>query len=226
MSADLRNPAPLWVPAHRSEYVVLWHGCTQAARENIEAHGIDLAHCAVATDFGRGFYTTTLERQARDWAWKQATNTQKRNRGAAGTSPVLLRFRVRRYTRAPRTGPLDDGLDALAALQFVRGDYDADDYWSLVQHCRQSRPADPASGAPEVAHDHRRPPTGWYQLVCGPVAAFWEQRITMSGADQFSFHEGGTYLLDALVARGKGSGPDGRGDPGSYQWFDVTEEAR
>lgn len=218
MSTVLLNPAPLWVPAQGSDYVVLWHGCTQSARENIEAHGIDLSKCAVSTDFGRGFYTTTLERQARDWAWRQATNAQKRLGNAS--SPVVLRFRVRRYTRTPRTGPLDDGLDALSSLHFVRGDYDAEDYWSFVQHCRRSRAGDPA-GTPEVVNDHRRAPTGWYQLVCGPVAAFWEQRVSMLGADQFSFHEGGTRLLDALVAHGKGQGDDGHGDPGSYQWFEV-----
>lgn len=92
---------------------------------------------------------------------------------------------------------LDDGLDKLLSLHFVRDDYDNDDFWSLVQHCRGSVPADPSRGIAEVVRDHRRPPTGWYQLVSGPVSAFWTQRAAMAGADPFSFHEGGIDLLNA-----------------------------
>jgi hypothetical protein len=44
----------------------------------------------------------------------------------------------------------------------------------------------------------------------------------MAGSDQFSFHEGGTYLLDALIAEGKGKGSDGTGDPNFYAWSVVT----
>ena len=211
MTTPLLEPAPDWTP-ERSEYVILWHGCTLLAKDAIEANGIDLTRCAVNTDFGRGFYITTLEQQARFWAWEQARKSRRRHR--AGTNPpVVLRFRVRRYTRIFRLSPLDDGLDQLASLHLVRGDYDADDFWSLVQHCRQSTRA--------RVNDHRRPPTGWYQLVTGPVSAFWKQRVLMAGSDQFSFHEGGTYLLDALIAAGKGKGPDGTGDPDYYQWFTV-----
>ena len=63
-SVPLLHAAPPWKP-DLSEYVILWHGCTVVAKNHIEAHGIDLARCAVDTDFGRGFYTTTLQRQAR-----------------------------------------------------------------------------------------------------------------------------------------------------------------
>jgi len=65
MATPLLEPAPDWT-SERNEYVVLWHGCTMLAKDAIEANGIDLARCAVNTDFGRGFYTTTLERQARE----------------------------------------------------------------------------------------------------------------------------------------------------------------
>lgn len=44
----------------------------------------------------------------------------------------------------------------------------------------------------------------------------------MAGTDQYSFHEGGTYLLDALIRAGKGKGSDGRGDPDSYRWDEVA----
>ena len=221
MPSPLLFPAPEWGPP-LSEHVVLWHGCTLNAKDDIEASGIDLARCAVNTDFGRGFYTTTLERQARLWAWKQFALLEKRYPGAPGNSPVVLRLRVRRYTRTHRRGPIDDGLDGLNSLQFVRGDYDAEEYWSFVQHCRQSVPAEPLLGITEVVIDHGRAPNGWYQLVCGPVSASWEQKAAMAGADQYSFHEGGTSLLDALIGAGQGGGPDGAGDPDYYQWFDVT----
>lgn len=219
MSLPLLYPAPAWEPP-LSEHLVLWHGCTRGAKDSIEAHGIDLSKCAVNTDFGRGFYTTTLERQARLWAWRQAALGEQRRPGAPGNSPVVLRFRVRRYTRVPRTGPLDDGLDQLAAVAFVRGDNDAEDFWALVQHCRRSAGA--GAGTSATVNDHQRPPTGWYQLASGPVAAFWEQRVVMAGADQFSFHEGGTELLAALIDAGKGRGPDGAGDPDYYCWFNVS----
>jgi hypothetical protein len=209
----LLQAAPPWQP-DRSDYLILWHGCTSLAKNNIEAHGIDLSHCAVDTDFGRGFYTTTLERQARLWAWDQFYRWRANHPRATGDQPVVLRFRVRRYSVSPRTSALDDGLDKLLSLSFVRGDHDSDDYWSLVQYCRQSTPS--------VVNDHRRPRGGWYQMVCGPVAAFWRQRVAMAGADQFSFHEGGTYLLQALIDAGKGKGRGKQGDPKYYRWDVVT----
>jgi hypothetical protein len=78
----------------------------------------------------------------------------------------------------------------------VSGDYDNEDFWSLVQHCRQSKPKAP--------NDHKRPPTGWYDLVMGPVAAFWDQRVAMVEADQVSFHtKAGIDILDDLIWSGK-----------------------
>lgn len=213
--------APAWMP-DLSEYLVLWHGCTALDKVGIEKHGIDLSKCAVDTDFGRGFYTTTLERQARLWAWNRFYRWQADNPSGSANPPVVLRFCIRRYSITPQTSALDDGLDQLHSLAFVRGDYDNDDYWSLVQHCRQSTPGDPANGIADVVHDHRRSPDGWYQMVSGPIAAFWEQRAAMSGSDQFSFHEGGTYLLDALIRAGKGKGRGKQGDQKYYRWFPVT----
>jgi Protein of unknown function (DUF3990) len=204
--------APNWT-APLSDYVILWHGCTVVNKNDIEKAGIKLQSCAVDTDFGRGFYTTTLERQARYWAWDRFYDWQARNPKKTGNQPVVLRFRVRRYSVKPRRSALEDGLDKLLSLQFVRGDYHNEDYWSLVQHCRTSTKA--------VVHDHNRPPNGWYQMVAGPVAAFWKQRVAMDDADQVSFHKGGIYLLQALLDEGKGKGPAGRGDPDYYQWSVV-----
>lgn len=209
--APILNPAPTWQPP-RSEYVILWHGCTAFDKNSIEKTGIDPTHGNVATDFGRGFYTTTLERQSRQWAWDRFYAWQKRNPGMTGNQPVVLRFRVRRYTRVKRKTALDDGLDKLATLAFVLADYGYEDYWSLVQHCRQSTPA--------VVNDHKRPLTGWYDLVSGPVAAFWRQRVAMDDADQFSFHtKHAAALLTALVKAGLKAGP--AGDLGYYSWNPV-----
>jgi hypothetical protein len=112
---------------------------------------------------------------------------------------------------------LDDGLDKLLSLHFVLGDYANEDYWSLVQHCRRSVPADPVGGRAAVIHDHRRIPGGWYDFVSGPVAAFWGQRAAMNNADQVSFHtRAGVALLNALIKSGRA------GNRNDYRWIPVT----
>jgi hypothetical protein len=55
-----------------------------------------------------------------------------------------------------------------------------------VQHCRQSVPA--SSGVAGSVRDHCVAKSGWFDIVTGPVAAFWEQRVLMKDADQISFH--------------------------------------
>jgi len=211
------DPAPPWEP-ERSDYVILWHGCTVYDKNSIEGNGIDLNRCKINTDFGRGFYTTTLERQARQWAWIRFYEWQAdpANAGKTGNQPVVLRFRVRRYGVLTLTD-LDNGLDHLLSLHFVRGDYHNEDYWSLVQHCRQSVPADPANGIAEIIHDHKRMPAGWYDIVSGPVAAFWEQRVAMDDADQVSFHMPAAIdLLNKLIESGK------NGNRNDYRWEPVV----
>ena len=111
------------------------------------------------TDFGPGFYTTTLLRQAHTWAAEIAASK-------VGTKPAVIEITVRR-----------EDLAQLETLAFARGDFHADDYWSLVHHCRKG------------AMDHGRVlPKTYYDLVYGPVAAFWNQRMTIADADQVSFH--------------------------------------
>jgi hypothetical protein len=207
------NPAPPWEPP-RSDVVVLWHGCTASDKDAIEKRGIDLNHCATDTDFGRGFYTTTLERQARQWAWNRFYRWQKDNPKIKGTYPVVLRFRVRRYSKSNISSDLDRGLADLESLAFVIGDYNNDDFWSLVQHCRRSTSTN--------IHDHKQARSGWYELVSGPVAAFWDQRVAMDDADQFSFHtERSIGILNALINQGKGKGTNSTGDPDYYEWRRV-----
>jgi|SRR5947208_3078367 len=205
------NPAPAWMP-DRSDFVILWHGCTANDKNNIQK-GIDLDSCNPSADFGRGFYTTTVKRQARQWAWHRHYDWMLKNPQGTGNPPVILQFRVRRYsTRGSKKQPLKRGLDELKSLSFVIGDYHNEDYWSLVQHCRQSNA--------QTICDHKRPKDGWYDLVSGPVAAFWDQRVAMDDADQFSFHtDAGVEILDAVVERGLQKGTSG--DPDYYTWFPV-----
>lgn len=151
-----------WQPP-RSDVLPLWHGCMDSDRINITNNGIDLSFCRPNVDFGRGFYTTTLRRQAEQWAWQRHFEQQQTS------PPVVLEFLVSRRRLA-----------RLLSLFFVNGDYDSCDYWSLVQHCRQS--------TPQLVRHHRGPQNGWYDVVSGPVAAMWRQRVAMAGADQVSFH--------------------------------------
>jgi hypothetical protein len=81
------------------------------------------------------------------------------------TAPAVIELTISRVSLA-----------ALDALVFVRGDFDAEDFWSLVHHCRKG------------ALDHGRSSSGYYDVVYGPVAAFWNQRMIVADADQISFH--------------------------------------
>lgn len=150
--------------------LVLYHGTLDIYSASIRAK-VDVRKGKKGTDFGRGFYTTTLNRQARAWAWQLCLDyNAKRLPGSPAASPEVIVFRVDRNDLA--------GLDV---LMFVRGDFHASDFWSLVHHCRSKKPG------------HRRKATAtnrsrWYDVVAGPVAAIWRTRLTISGADQFSFH--------------------------------------
>jgi hypothetical protein len=154
---------------------------------NIQNHGIDLTRCRVDTDFGRGFYTTTVEYQARQWAWNRYYDPAVKR--LPMNQPVVLTFRVDRHRLAK-----------LSFISFVLADPYKDDYWSLVQHCRQSTPGS--------INDHRGPEhepdgTHWYDVACGPVAAFWRQKFAMQDADQFSFHTTRAVgLLNRLIKSG------------------------
>jgi len=196
---SILDPAPFWRPK-RSEFIFLWHGCTLLEREEIEQRGIDLLKCAPNTDFGRGFYTTTLEHQAQQWAWRKFYRWQSTGNKGSVNKPVVLRFELRRFSHEEQVG-----LDRLTSLHFVLGDRSNDDYWSFVQHCRRSTPRD--------IRDHKCGPSGWYDMVSGPTAAFWQQRVAMTGADQVSFHsEKAIDLLNAALSKSSGS---------SYRWFSV-----
>jgi hypothetical protein len=148
------TPAPPWTNAP----LALYHGTLERYLPSL-LQGIDLRHTRPRSDFGPGFYTTTSERQAREWAHELA-------RRSSGATPAIVQFTASR-----------DALAALTSLWFARGDRNADDYWSLVYQCRQG-----------IRNHGAGTADGWYDLVVGPVALNWSRRQIRAGSDQVSFH--------------------------------------
>jgi hypothetical protein len=158
------------------EHILLWHGCLGRDAISIAQNGVDPTKGRADTDFGGGFYLCSRRRQAEYWAWERHRSLTLSQQTQFGSNPIVLRFRVRRADLA-----------ALEALHFfVLDDHDNEDFWSLVHHCRGS--------APPLINNHKHTNSqtpdrrNWYDLVVGPVAAFWRQRVALSGDDQISFH--------------------------------------
>jgi len=158
------SPAPFDTPpAWSNGPLVLYHGTLTIYTASIQA-GVNPSKGRAGTDFGQGFYTTTVERQAKSWAWLTAAASTVG--GTAGAKGAVVRLEVDR-----------DALAQLDSIAFIRGGYDAEDFWSLVFHCRSGAPGHLRSSA-----------ASYYDVAYGPVAAFWMQRNAMNGADQISFH--------------------------------------
>ena len=147
-------PPPVWT----NQRLTLYHGTLDIYVKSI-LKGVNVNRGKLNTDFGRGFYTTTLLRQAESWA-------RQLSQQHSGTKPAVIGFDVDR-----------DHLAARESLWFVRGSFNADDFWSLVFHCRKGR-----------KKHARKTNQGWYDVVIGPVAAFWRQRLIIGDVDQVSFH--------------------------------------
>lgn len=167
----ITDPAPGWSSLRSTggtyaDTLVLYHGTTVSDANLILATGVNIQAGNPQADFGLGFYTTTLRRQAESWA-KNRAHVQ-------GGRPAVLEYRL------PRVG-----VAQLFSLSFVRGDYDADEFWSFVHHCRQAS-----------VPTHYPGKSGWfYDMVSGPVTAFWKQRDAKPDSDQFSFHTQGAAKL-------------------------------
>jgi hypothetical protein len=160
-----------------NQHLTLYHGTLDAHVASILA-GVNVNRGRAHTDFGKGFYTTTVEIQARAWAWQLSQRS-------SGTLPAVIRFDVDR-----------DRLAALECLWFVRGSFNADDFWSLVSPCRRGRSQHARPTHPSTTHQ------GWYDVVIGPVAASWRQRLSIYDADQISFHTpGAANLLNSSNGR-------------------------
>lgn len=150
--------------------LTLFHGTTRLGHDGILAGRVEERFFRAATDFGRGFYTTTSEAQARQWAAQVAL---QRN-----APPAVLAFDVERNLLAP-----------LEALWFVQAGPPNGDYWSFVQACR--------GGLAGHARSPEAPLS--YDIVIGPVARNWfRQLVTIPASDQVSFHT--PKALDLLRA--------------------------
>jgi hypothetical protein len=150
---------------------VYFHGTTKSSAEAILREGIDPSLGAPNTDFGSGFYTTTNREQAEEWAEARAAET--------GDVPVVLQLTIDRTELA-----------RLRNLSFV---LPTEDYWSLVERCRDG------NDAPDVAGRD-------YDVINGPVAKRWfgsKAYAIHQGYDQTSFHgdKAKAFLNDAKVCK-------------------------
>lgn len=157
----------------------LYHGTVDTHVPTILA-GVSLTIPVIrfGCDFGRGFYTSTSEQQAREWGV-----TLSRQNRYQGTLPAVVYFELSR-----------DAISQLDSLWFVRGNPSDDAFWSLVQHFR-SFPR---------GQDHCR--TGnspWYDAVVGPMARNWKTRRIVRESDQVSFHTDRAVTLLNSATKGR-----------------------
>ncbi len=138
------------------------------------------------------------------------------SKGQSGTAnqpgvvlPRAFEYAAIRQSRAARGSKTVGQIKV--SLQFVLGDYRCRGLLEFVQHCRTSTKA--------AIHDHRRPPTGWYQMVSGPVAAFWKQSVAANETPliRLAFAKGEpTYLLTLINIKGQATMGKGVGvEPGT-----------
>jgi len=135
---------------------VYFHGTTKGFAEAILRDGVDPALGAPNNDFGRGFYTTANRQQAEEWAELRASNHNDVAR--------VLQLSIDRTELA-----------RLRNLSFV---LPTEDYWSLVERCRDRNDIPYLTG--EV-----------YDVINGPVAKRWfgsKAYEIHQGYDQTSFH--------------------------------------
>lgn len=150
--------------------LILYHGCTDKAASAICTsgihnlhHNIDLTRCHLKVDFGQGFYTTTREDQARNWANAQYIRNKK---DSSVQRAAVIAFVVNR-----------EAISKLQNLSFVWEGADRhSDFWTLVKHCRQGN-----------NHSHSTRRQGFYDCASGPVA-LPNQLLVVKDCDQFSFH--------------------------------------
>lgn len=128
ISPSAASMAPRWNPNHHLT-TRLFHGCLRhhATKMLPPAGRIDHTAGMPNTDFGRGFYTTTLRRQAEDWAYLKHKKENLANRGKLDFQPVVVWFEVPRL-----------GLANLETLTFGRADFSAS---STGASCNTAVPA-------------------------------------------------------------------------------------
>ena len=162
------------MPSWSNGNLTVYHGTNT---QGLAAHGpfkvggslagfvADLKYCSPATDFGRGFYTTTWLHQAREWA--NARLRRLKPSKSLRSSPVQPRGLVLQFD-------LDrDWLASQETLVFVR---ELPDFWDFVTHCR--------AGFAVHARAHTNVA---YDVVYGLVT-IWPKRLLIHDCDQISFH--------------------------------------
>ena len=170
----------------RNGPLTLYHGTTNDAADAIKEpsrakpHSIDFSHCKPFRDFGRGFYLTTVLRQAESWADMKFKRHTKSKKTACS---AVLRFEVDRNQLAP-----------LLSLCFVTEGAGPDsDYWDFVQHCRKQKTTHLLQGDKN------------YDVVFGPVS-LGKQPFVIKDADQVSFHtEAALTILPSPILHSQGT---------------------
>jgi hypothetical protein len=156
----------------KNDDLVLYHACTDESLRpqnpggiavNSPTHYIKLAEGGKRREFGRGFYATTVLRQAKSWANARADRaaSQPTTRGSANA--VVLRFAVAR-----------DKLAALEALVFTT---EHAGFFPFVEYCRSGKITHGRSGNPTI-----------YDVIYGPVTTGRLPRLIIKDCDQVSFH--------------------------------------
>jgi hypothetical protein len=188
--ADSRMP---WT----NQQLIVFHGCADSAlwtpanpngigTAPHHHHNINLGLCRPLTDFGRGFYTTTWEHQAKEWANQQVRRLAAH--GAASPIATVLRFDLDR-----------NRLAALEDLVFLR---ETTDFYDLVSYCRSGHPPHNRASASSPPYSASTPP---YDAVYGPVS-LWQQRLVIKDCDQISFHtQRALAILSAPVVHAQGT---------------------
>ena len=162
------------MPRWNNAPLLLYHGTDSQALAGaaltkgaaLATFAADLMRCRPNTDFGRGFYMTTSERQARNWANLRVHRfASGRAHSAMAPRAVVLSFNLDR-----------DWLASLDTLCFVLPNRD---FFDLVWDCRMGQPPH-QRGSSKVSYD----------VVYGPVT-LWPQGMVVGDADQVSFHTDG-----------------------------------
>lgn len=188
------------LPSWTNQNVVLFHGTTLdrlsdyalAEGEVIEDFNVDLSRSRSLTDFGRGFYTTTIETQAEDWA-SSLTVRSSYGRRPVRTKPVVLEFSVDR-----------DELSKLDSLAFVWGHLDLR---SFVETCRTS------ADSHNRSNGHQ-----FFDIVYGPLTRYPERKVD-EDRDQISVHTvEGVKCLGLPIVKSIGLRRGKRFDDGWKGW--------
>jgi len=156
--------------------LTVYHGTVAPFARSISATGINLARCRDKSDFGRGFYMTSIFQQAVSYAnqrfsdmhdefvrLQQNSQTPLDPEGAA-----VVEFSVSR-----------DGLGRLDTLVFIQP---SADWLNFVRHCRIPN------------RNHKLIPGSYYDVVYGPLSVVGSNQA-VPDSEQISFHTNAAISL-------------------------------